>query len=96
MLAFIKHATGKEVYRTEDICRITDIVETVTQPELLTEKAKRGFTYTMEIYAGNRLITLTSPLYDNREKAEQARHCMVVKLAKDIIDKYKIFTQIEL
>ena len=96
MLAFIKHATGKEVYRTEDICRITDIVETVTQPELLTEKAKRGFTYTMGSYAGNRLITLTSPLYDNREKAEQARQSMVVKLAEDTADKDLILARIEL
>ena len=96
MLAFIKHATGKEVYRTENICRVTDIVETVTQPELLTEKAKRGFTYTMEIYTGGRLITLTSPLYDSRKKAEQARHDMVIKLAKDTTDENMILTQIEL
>lgn len=96
MLAFIKHATGKEVYRTENICRVTDIVETVTQPEILTEKVKRGFTYTMEIHTGGRLITLTSPLYDSREKAEQVRHDMVIKLAKDTTDENMILTQIEL
>ena len=96
MLAFIKHATGEEVYRTEDICRITDIVETVTQPELLTEKAKRGFTYTMEIYTGGRLIILTSPLYDSREKAEQARQCLVIKLAEVTTDKDLILARIEL
>ncbi len=96
MLAFIKHATGKEIYRTEDICRVTDIVETVTQPELLAEKAKRGFAYTMEIYTGGRLITLTSPLYDSHEKAEQARQRLVIKLAKDATDENMILTQIEL
>lgn len=96
MLVFIKHSTGTEVYRTEDICRVTDIVETVIQPELLTEKVKKGFTYTMEIYTGGRLITLTSPLYDNREKAEQSRQSMVIKLAKDTADENIISTQIEL
>lgn len=96
MLALIKHATGKEVYRTENICRVTDIVETVTQPELLTEKAKGGFTYTMEIYTGGRLITLISPLYDSREEAEQVRKDMVIKLAKDTTDENMILTQIEL
>lgn len=96
MLAFIQHANGKEVYRTEDICRITNIVETVTQPELLTEKTKRGFTYTIEIYTGGRLIILTSPLYDSREKAEQTRKEMVIKLAKDTTDENMVLTQIEL
>ena len=96
MLVFIKHSTGKEVYRTEDICRVTDIAETVIQPELLTEKVKKGFTYTMEIYTGGRLITLTSPLYDGREKAEQTRDDVVIKLAKDTADENIISTQIEL
>lgn len=96
MLVRIIHAKGDEFFLAKDITRITTVTEKIEQPELLSEKAKSGFFYTMEIYTGGRNIILESPLYMDKELATEKRQKVAIQLAKDISEKDMIITRIEL
>lgn len=96
MLVRIIHAKGDEFFLAKDITRITTVTEKIEQPELLSEKAKSGFLYTVEVYTGGRNIILESPLYTDEELASIKRQEVAIKIAKDISDKDMIMTRIEL
>lgn len=96
MFVRIIHAKGDEFFLIKDITRITTVTERIEQPELLSEKAKSGFLYTVEVYTGGRNIILESPLYKDKESAIVNRQEVVIKLAKDISEKDVFVTRIEL